>query len=194
MLGLFYLIRSSSCSKPRGGGWVSGRDGMRRGSRSRGGWRFRGWAGRSRCCTSHIVAQRLEHVLAEVAQILYYWLWCVVVDLATACCLTSCELRQLKVFWKLNIVHNGCFILLIYQFDTLTLWHPWHSWLEVSRVAHRGYHTSLTPVFQHLLHSVASGRWTLLDNALLQSLLDGESRREALKNLVTSFSIIHWCC
>ena len=31
----------------------------------------------------------------------------------------------------------------------------------------------------------------LVDDALLQSLLDGESRREALKNLVTSFSIVH---
>ena len=31
----------------------------------------------------------------------------------------------------------------------------------------------------------------LVDDALLQSLLDGESRREALKNLVTAFSIIH---
>ena len=122
---LCYMISSSSCSKPRGGGWASGRDGMRRGSRSRDGWRFRGWAGRSRCCTSHIavdqctaiartdgdglahiVAQRLEDVLAEVAQILDYWLWCVVVDLATACCLTTCELRQLEVFCKLNIVHD----------------------------------------------------------------------------------------
>ena len=31
----------------------------------------------------------------------------------------------------------------------------------------------------------------LVDDALLQSLLDGEARGEALKNLVTSFSIIH---
>ena len=31
----------------------------------------------------------------------------------------------------------------------------------------------------------------LVDDALLQSLLDGESRREALKNLVTSFFVIH---
>ena len=31
----------------------------------------------------------------------------------------------------------------------------------------------------------------LVDDALLQRLLDGESRREALKNLVTSFPIIH---
>ena len=101
-----YLIRSSSYNKPHCGDWASGRDGMRRGSRSRGDWWFRGWAGRSRCCTSHIVAQRLEDVLAEVAQILDYWLWCVVVDLATTCCLACCKLRQLEVFWKLNIVHD----------------------------------------------------------------------------------------
>ena len=31
----------------------------------------------------------------------------------------------------------------------------------------------------------------LVDDALLQSLLDGESRREAIKNLVTTFSIFH---
>ena len=31
----------------------------------------------------------------------------------------------------------------------------------------------------------------LVDDALLQSLLDDESRREALRNLVTSFSIFN---
>ena len=44
--------------------------------------------------------------MVAVAQILDYRLWCVVVDLATACCLTCCKLRQLEVFCKLNIVHN----------------------------------------------------------------------------------------
>ena len=47
---------------------------------------------------AYIIAQRLEDILAEVAQIIDYRLWCVVVDLATACCLTTCKLRQLEVF------------------------------------------------------------------------------------------------
>ena len=42
--------------------------------------------------------------------------------------------------------------------------------------------------------TVAGGRSSLLDDALLQSLLDGETRSETLKKLVTTFSIVRCCC